>query len=443
MMSSVFEIFSEIDTIFWGYIAFVLIMLLGLFLTIKTRFFQIRALPSIVSTFFHFLLQPSKETKGTHPLKVFFASVGGMIGIGNIVGIVTAVQIGGPGALLWVWIAGIVGMLIKYSEIFLGLKYRVPNSRGGYDGGPMYFLRHAFNNRWVPVVICVLLCIYGVEIYQFSVVTHSLSTNWNINRYIVMAVFLALVLYAGIGGVARVGKICTWVMPGFILCYIFMSMWVIGHHLEFLPGILGSVVKTAFTGHAAVGGFAGSSLVLAVQHGISRAAYSADIGIGYDSIIQSESKTIYPQRQARLAMLGVCIDNVICTLSMLIVLTTGIWQSVDPIHASALIQTALSQYFPYMDLFMPFFLFILGYTTVIAYFCVGMKCARFLLPKHGLKIYFVYAIAAFVLFSFLDQTKALLIMSLSGSMLLMINLLGIFKLRREIVFKTEVVDAAD
>src|SRR4029077_1455998 len=129
------------DTIFWCYLAFVLIALLGCYLTVYSGFFQIRTFPSILRTFIHYVGRPSEEGRGVHPLKAFFASVGGMIGIGNIVGIVTAVQFGGPGALFWVWVAMLFGTIIKYSEIYLGLKHRVPNDRGGYDGGPIFFLQ--------------------------------------------------------------------------------------------------------------------------------------------------------------------------------------------------------------------------------------------------------------------------------------------------------------
>src|SRR6187200_1836522 len=121
-MHSTFDYLTRLDSFFWGYIAFVLIILLGCSLTIQARFFQIRAFPSILKTFFHFLTRSSSDVRGVHPLKAFFASVGGMIGIGNVVGIVTAVQIGGPGALVWVWVAAFLGTIIKYSEIFLGLK---------------------------------------------------------------------------------------------------------------------------------------------------------------------------------------------------------------------------------------------------------------------------------------------------------------------------------
>lgn len=436
-MNFAFDYLTRLDSFFWGYIAFMLIILLGCSLTVQARFFQIRAFPSILKTFFRFLTKPSSEVRGVHPLKAFFASVGGMIGIGNVVGIVTAVQIGGPGALFWVWIAALIGTIIKYSEIFLGLKHRVSNDHGGYDGGPMYFLRFAFNNRWIPIFISLLLCIYGVEIYQFAVITDSLSTNFDLNRYAVIISLILLILYASAGGIPRVGKICGWIMPIFMALYISMSLWVIFQEISILPNILKNVFISAFSGHAAIGGFAGSSALLAIQHGISRAAYSADIGIGYDSIIQSESNTVYPERQARLAVLGVCVDNLVCTMSILVVLVSGIWQSVESIEASQLVQVALSQYFPFMHIFMPIFLFIVGYTTMIAYFCVGIKCARFLYPKYGTQLYLVYGVIALLFFSFFDQTQALLVMSLAGALLLITNLLGIFILRHQIVFANE------
>ena len=425
---------EQADTIFWGYLGFSLIMALGIYFTLTTRFFQVRAFPHLLATFWNSLLHRDADAAGIHPIKALFASVGGMVGIGNLVGIITAVQIGGPGALFWAWIAAWAGALIKYSEVYLGLKHRVPNGRGGYDGGPMFFLRHAFGVTWVPKIVCILLCIYGVEIYQFSVVTDSVTANWSIDRNIVIVFLLGAILYAGIGGVSRVGKISSWLLPAFILAYLLMSFWVIFNNLAELPQIFVDVFKSAFTGQAAIGGFAGSTMILAIQHGISRAAYSADIGIGNDSVIHSESKTVHPSLQARLAVCGVFLDNFICTMSILVVLATGIWKASDPVAASRMVQTALSQYFPMMDIFMPVFLLILGYTTIIAYFCVGLKCAKFLFPKYGKAAYFVYATLALPLFSYMDQTHALLIMSLAGSLLLMINLMGIYRLRKQVPF---------
>lgn len=437
MLNGVFSFLHGIDEIFWGYIAFVIIMAFGLFFSFRTGFYQLRALPRICKTFFQFLGANHKGERGVHPLKAFFASTGGMIGIGNVVGIVTAVQIGGPGALVWVWIAGIIGAIVKYCEIYLGFKFRIENLEGGYDGGPMYFLKKAFKTPLLPLAVAGLLCVYGVEIYQFSVIAESITSNWHIPRGVVIGVLLVAVLYAGLGGVKRIGKICSWIMPFFLVVYLLIGMWVIGQELHALPALLAGVFKSAFTGHAAVGGFAGASVLLAIQHGISRAAYSSDIGIGYDSIIQSESSTVHPERQSRLAILGVFIDNTICTVSILIVLISGVWKSPTPLLGSQLVQVGLSHYFPYMEYFIPLFFIVTGYTTIIAYFVVGLKCARFLSPHWGKRLYFAYGTVAFIFFSFIPQSQALLVMSVSGSLLLITNLIAIFRLRNEIAFVEE------
>lgn len=439
MFYSVIHLLSKADELFWGYFAFVLIMIFGLFLSYKAGFIQIRELPTIFKTFFHYLGVKADGKRGVHPLKAFFASTGGMIGIGNVVGIVTAVQIGGPGALMWVWLAGTIGAIVKYSEIYLGFKFRVENGEGGYDGGPMYFLKKAFKNRWIPLGVAFLLCIYGVEIYQFSVITESISTNWHIPRAVVVGVLLVSVFYAAVGGVQRIGKICSWVMPFFLVIYVLIGLWVVVHEIHVIPGLLMTVFKSAFNGHAAVGGFTGAGVLLAIQNGISRAAYSSDIGIGYDSIIQSESSSVHPERQSRLAILGVLIDNCICTISILIVLISGVWQAQPALLGSQLVQVGLSYYFPYMQYFIPLFFIVTGYTTIIAYFVVGIKCARFLAPNWGRKLYLVYAVGAFIFFSYVPQSHALLVMSVSGALLLITNLSGIFRLRNEIQF-TEVLD---
>jgi AGCS family alanine or glycine:cation symporter len=432
MYNDIFAFLTLVDSFFWGYIGFSLIMLLGVYFTFKTRFFQLYAFPSIFKTFFSFLFQKGKG-EGIHPLRAFFASVGGMIGIGSVVGVVTAIQIGGPGALFWVWMAAFFGSLIKYSEVYLGLKHRVARKEGGFDGGPMYFLSKAFKSKGIPYLVAFILCLYGIEVYQFSVITATVESNWGVTHQVAVAVLLAIVFYSILGGVRRVSKICASLMPLFMLLYIAMSFWVIGHHLLELPALLLDVVYSAFTGHAALGGFAGSTAFLAIQHGLSRLSYSADLGIGYDSIIHSESSTTIAEKQARLSVFGVFLDCLMCTLSMLLVLVTGVWNQ-EGLLASSMVQEALSHYFPFMNYFMPAFLLMLGYTTLIAYACVGMKCAKFLHPTKGVPLYLLYGAVIWVVASFFDQTTALLMMSLAQGSLLLINLTGLYRLRHELSF---------
>lgn len=432
-----FDFFARLDSFFWGYIAFVLIMLLGCALTFRSRFFQLIQFPAILKIFWNFLRYPQSDKKGVHPIKTFLASTGGMIGIGNVVGVATAVQCGGPGALFWLWIAGIFGAILKYSEIYLGCKYRVENAEGGYDGGPLLYLKKAFRSPILPAVTAVLLCVYGVEIYQFSVITESVSSNWSCPHFLSISILVVAVLWASLGGVKRISQICSWIVPIFLVIYLAMGVSIIYFEAGAIPHLFATVFKSAFTGHAAIGGFAGGSMILAVQNGIARAAYSADIGIGYDSIIQSESSATAPTQQASLAIVGVFIDNLICTITILIVLASGSWHLTG--EGSEIVQVALSRYFPFMEVFLPLFYIFTGYTTIIAYFCVGIKCCSYLFPRRGKIVYLLFGALMFTLFSFAPQGKALLIMSVSGAMLLIINLLGMYRLRKEISFVESVV----
>ncbi len=446
MFEGCFEVFSFIDALFWRYIGFVLIVAIGCYFTVISKGFQMRSLRAVMKAFRQFASLKEERAQGTHPLKVFFASTGGMIGLGNIVGIVTAVQIGGPGAIFWVWIAGLLGSVIKYSEVFLGLKFRVRNQQGGYDGGSIHFIRRAFKARWISGALCVLLCIYGVEIYQFSVLTHTLSINWGLNHLLVVIAALGIVIYTITGGIQRIGKICAALIPLFTLVYLGMCLWVIALHAPQLPSLLLEILKGAFSGQGALGGFAGSSVLLAMQQGVSRAIYSTDIGIGYDSIIQSETSTTAHKSQARLAILGVAIDNTICSMTLLVALCTGLWKAVPAIDSSFVIQKACALHFPASALFMSFFITLLAYSTIISYLYAGLKSARHLHKRLGEKIYLVIGPALLFGFAFLDQSRALLVMSLSGCLLVTINMLGIFRLRKEIDFSLEderVLNATD
>lgn len=433
MIDLFFSFLSLLEDGLWSYIGFPMIMILGIYLTFKFKFAQIRYFPAVVKTFFSFLTAPRGNDKGVHPLQAFFACFAGCVGIGNIVAICTAVQVGGPGALFWIWLTALVSMPLKYSEVYLGMRYRVSDGKGGYNGGPMYFLQKVFKNAWIPKLICVLLCIYGVEVYQFSVMNESISTNFGLHPILVTAVLLGLVIYASSGGVNRVGKISSLLVPLFIVCYLGMGAWVLIQNITLIPALISEVFASAFTGHAATGGFLGSTFLLAASQGIRRGCYTSDVGVGYASIIHTESSNTVAEKQASLTIFDIFADTfTVCTTSILLILTTGVWK--EPIHESMLVQTALGQYFPYMNFFMPFFLFLLGYTTVIAYLCVGLKCADFLSPKRGRYIFYGVAAISLTLFSFAGTQQAMSVMSVTQALLLVINLSGIYLMRNEISF---------
>lgn len=435
-MTHLFYLLEHFNNFLWSNIAFLIIIGVGGYFCISSGFFQIRKAWPILRSFFGFFEEKSTDQRGIHPLKAFFAAIGGCIGIGNVVGICTAVQIGGPGAMFWAWVAGLCGMLIQYTEVYLGLKYRVKNSEHNYDGGPMYFLPIAYKTKWVAPLVSFLLCIYGVEIFMFNVMADSLSVNWHLNIYAVVAFLLIATIVVALGGIKRVGEVCSAIIPLFILIYCGMCLWVLILHAEQLPRVFYEIFEGAFTAQAAQGIFAGSTVALTISMGLSRGAYSGDWGIGYTSIIYAESQSKHIRRLAALTIVGTFLDTfIICSLSILVVLVTGQWKQ-EP-DVSLMVQDALATYFPYMNYFMPFFLFLLGYTTILAYFVVGVKCAKFLSPKWGPFTYYLYAIIALPLFAFTTAADAFVVMSIAGACLLILNLIGMFLLRKEVQFGLE------
>lgn len=436
VLNFVFYYLEGFEEILWSYLGVPALVVLSLYLSFQSNFFQIRKLPHVIKKFFGLLKVRERNERGIHPLKAFFACVGGCVGVGNIAAICSAIQIGGPGALFWIWVTALAGMLIKYGEVYLGLRYRVPNDKGGYNGGPMYYLQKVFKTSTVPKLVCLLLCVYGVEVYQFSIVTDSIVTNLEINHYLVIFVLLGLVIFAGSGGIRRVGNISSAIIPFFVILYIGMGLWVLGNHIAVIPSVFGQVFTEAFTGTAAVGGFVGSSVMIAMSQGVRRACYTGDLGVGYASVIHSESNITVPQEQASLVIFDIFLDTfVICTTSVMLILVTDIWQ--EPMGAGMMVQAALGQHFPYMHLFMPLFLFLLGYSTINAYFCVGLKCADFLSPKRGRLIFYIYAIVSLIIFSFAGVNQAQTAMTIVNGLLLVINCYGIFRLRNEISYKLE------
>lgn len=432
-MGRFFEILQFCDNILWSYIALAVILVTGIYITIKSKFLQFRILYNAKKHISDLVKYTKIEKQGVHPLKLYFASVGGMIGLGNIVSVVAVVTIAGPSSIVWMWLASFIGMMVKYSEIYLGVKYRIKVGNR-YDGGPMYYLQRAFKSRFlkkfIPTLMCVLLCIYGAEVSQFLILTDVMSQSIGISKVLAVVILLALVLVSSIGGVKRLATICTALIPPFMITYIAIGLFVILANITKLPSVFITIFSDMFSINSTVGG-----VLLAAHYGVSRAVYSGDIGVGYDSIVQSETRTSNPEKQARLGVFALLSDTLICTISVLILLVTDCWQN-NSLLPSEYVAFALSNYLPVslLNIYMPLLFFVVGFTTIVGYLVVGQKCATFLSPRFGRGIYIVYAICALVMFSFYDQTNVMLLMSVSGGCLMLINVLGLLKLRNEIIY---------
>ncbi len=254
-------------------------MLLGIYLSVKSNFVQVRKFPAVLKIFFDFLKVHEQSKGDIHPLKVFFCLYWRLCRRWEYCRHLCCGADWRAGALFWIWVTAFFGSMVKYAEVYLGLRYRIKNPEGGYSGGPMYFLQKVYKKPFIPNLVCVLLCVYGVEIYQFSVVSKSIATNLDINSYAVSGILLVLVIFAGSGGVRRVGNIASTIIPVFLILYLGMGGWVLVNNLTALPQIISKVFSSAFSGHAAMGGFLGSTLLMTISQGVRRGCYTADLGI--------------------------------------------------------------------------------------------------------------------------------------------------------------------
>ncbi len=434
-MDHIFDFIEFLNEFYWSYLGWLIICLSGLYFTICSKGLQFRLIANFGKNIKEIFIEGgNKKNAGIHPIKLYFASVGGMIGLGNITGIATALMIGGPGSIFWTIIASICGMLIKYSEIYLGVKHRVINEQGGYDGGPMYYLKAAFNSNFISYLAAFLICLYGVEVFQFVVVVERLESNFEINRWFIIFGLLSLVIYSSIGGVKRLANITTMIMPLFMITYIFISSYIIIMNASIIPEFFAKVIASAFKGQSQIGGFVGGGMIIAAYQGISKTIYSGDIGIGYDSIVHSETRIVNPRKQATLAVYGLLTDTIICLLTNTMLGVTGAWYSLNHLSATEAVSTTISGYFPYSNLFITLLLFVAGFTTMISYLTTGIKCSKYINKRYGKIIYLSYAIFAFIFFCNFTADKVIIIMSLLSGLLVLLNIAGIISLKRDINF---------
>lgn len=440
MIDRIFEYLKFIENFLWNYIGFGFICVSGLYLTFYSKGFQFYALRNFSRNFKKSTRKSQDPNiKGVNPLKLYLTAVGGMVGIGNIMNVAAAVCIGGLGSIFWMCAAAFFGMLIKYSEIYLGIKYRVLNSNRRYDGGPMFFLPIAFGEKlgkFLAYFVAALLCIYSIEIYQFSMLVQIMQDYFVIDKNLIILFLLSLVLYVGIGGVNRLATLCSALTPIFILLYMGICLCIIGANIAALPSVILGIFKSAFIGQAPIGGFVGSTMMLAGYHGARTAVYSGDIGIGYDSVIQSETNTSQRKFQAQMAMYALLTDNLLCTLTALSIGASGIWQT-NVLDFEKVMLNLIYDTLPYSKFFTLVLLFFAGYTTITAFFTAGLKTSTFISKKWGKYLFFLSSCILFTSFSYLSTEKAFTIMMISAGLLMLVNLTAILKLSHQIDFKQD------
>lgn len=367
----------------WGEFMLVLILGTGLFLMLRLKAVPLRN----IGPGFRELIRGRKSV-GAGDISSFNAlmtALSATIGTGNIVGVATAIGIGGPGALFWMWCSALVGMATKYAEAVCAVHYRETDARGHHVGGPMYYIKNGLGKRWAWLgglfAVFGTLAGFGIgNTVQANSVADALSGSFNIDPWYTSLVLMVLVGAVLIGGVKWLGQVAGKLVPFMAITYLLAGGLVLALHIDQVPAALALVVSSAFTGSAAQGGFAGATIMLALQMGVARGVFSNEAGLGSAPIAHAAAKTNSPVQQGMIAMLGTFIDTlVVCSVTGLVLIVSGAWLGEEA--GAAMSQAAFAGSIVHGDIVISIALALFAFTTLLGWSYYGERCAQYLLGE--------------------------------------------------------------
>ena len=390
--------FSAFASFMWGPWLLVLLLGTGFWLTIRLRGIQFRAL------FYALRLTFSKEREGEGDISHFgslMTALAATVGIGNIAGVSTAVALGGPGAIFWMWVTGLVGMATKYSEGFLAVKFRRINEQGEISGGPMYYLEEGLKKKWLGMCFaafgaCAAFGIGNMVQANTTAVAVNESTGFNsVTIGMLLAILTGLVV---IGGIKRIADVASYLVPFMVAIYFVGALIVIFSHIDQLGAGLRMVFDHAFTGTAATGGFVGASLANGIRYGVARGLFSNESGMGSAPIVAAAARTNHPCKQALVSMTGTFIDTlIVCSITAMAISSTGVWTSGET--GVALTIQAFSAGLPgyWGKLLVTLGTITFAFSTILAWEYYGEKCFEYLFGEKYIFLYrYVWVVFVFV-----------------------------------------------
>jgi len=322
---------SWLNSYVWGWPMIVLLVGTGLLLTILTGGVQFRYLGFALREVLGKINQKSAAAGEVSPFQAVATALASTVGVGNIAGVATAISIGGPGALFWLWVSGVLGMCTKFAEIVIALHYRETDSAGQFRGGAMYVLRKGLGMPWLATIFAGLVSVaaFGIgNMVQANSVAASLQASFGISPAlsgIVLAVLTAAVI---LGGIKRIGQFTEYLVPFMALFYLGGGLIILVRFASEIPAAISLVLSSAFSGGAATGAFAGSTVMLAMRYGIARGLFSNEAGLGSAPLVHAAARTDHPVRQGLYGIFEVFVDTIlVCTTTGLAILVTGVWSS--------------------------------------------------------------------------------------------------------------------
>ena len=321
---------SNLDDFLWGPWTMCFIAFVSIFLTFKSRFFQLSNFGYIFSETFLKVFQRSdiREKNTISPFQATSTSLAGTVGMGNMAGVATALSIGGPGAIFWMWVLALFGMITKAAEITLAIHYREVDDNGDIFGGPMLYIKKALGWRFLAILFSLgitINCIFTSSLLQAHTVGRALDASYNINPYLTTSLMAFVTMVVTIGGVRRIGKFCEALVPLMTLLYLGFGLIIFFANIESLPEVFMQILSYAFSPAPAVGGFAGASIMMAIQMGMARGMLSNEAGLGTAPMVHANAETKHPFQQGLWGAAEVFFDTtLVCTITAVVILSSGV-----------------------------------------------------------------------------------------------------------------------
>jgi len=402
-MTAIMDFLTILDNFVWGPPMMIVLVGTGIFLTIRLGFPQFKHTSYALKLIFKGAFKKdnsAKEEGEITPFQALTSTLAATVGNGNIAGVATAVAAGGPGALVWMWLTALVGMATKMAEATMGVKYRIKDKDGAFAGGSMYFISKGLGQGWLGWLFAFFGAIAAFGIGD-AVQTNSMAlvgnSVFNIPLWLTGAVLTFLVWIVVVGGIKRIGEVTEKLVPTMAIFYIVGALVIIISKINMLPWALGEIFKSAFSGRAAIGGFAGATVAQAMRFGVARGIFSNEAGLGSASMAHAVAKTPHPARQGTIAMVGVMIDTlIICTMTGIVIvmtgsLETGFTSTQLTAHAFASVLGGVGG--PIVAIGSLLF----GYSTIITWCYYGQQCARYIAGPSVVKPYaWLFVIVAFL-----------------------------------------------
>ena len=410
-MEEINAFIDKVNAFAWGPPMLGMLGVTGVLLTLGLVFMPWRK----VGYGFRLLFEKS-DTGGKGEVKPFNAlmtALSATVGTGNIAGVATAIALGGPGAMFYMWLIALFGMATKFAEAVCAVTYREVDDTGTHVGGPMYYLRNGVGafapelGKWLGLAFALFgaAAAFGIgNAVQVNSMAAALGTSFAVPTYLTGIVVAALVGIVIVGGIRRIGEVAGKLVPAMIVLYIGAALLILIVNIAGVPAALGLIFTHAFTPAAATGGFAGAAVAAAVRFGVARGVFSNESGLGSAAIAHAAARTDNPVRQGIIAMLGTFIDTlIVCTMTALVIITSGAWTATDAggggLTGAVLTSTAFQASIPGGQYVVTIALVVFAFTTILGWSYYGERCWQYMLGEKSLIVYRVVWIAAALSFA--------------------------------------------